>query len=189
MGCTGGSSGRIRDFLFFDRQAGRPWPPACTGLHEGPIERLMMIRRANISDGCTADSIATGPESGRAKEDILCAVSRHDKPWKADDAAWFKNCRNRSHRLRPPYAGEAEGLCRPGYTLQSRPGFEVMILVRQVEPGRRIRVPVLLRQEDMAEDGEAILHAVFDLTVAGTPLTASNILAMVQARQPSGPLQ
>jgi len=37
-------------------------------------------------------------------------INTADSPWKDDDARWFKANQTRSHRLRPAFAGELEGL-------------------------------------------------------------------------------
>ena len=88
-----------------------------------------------------------------------------DQPWKEDDAAWFRNNPDRSHRLRPMLAGEAATLPSEVTITEIPANHRLEILVRQVEPGARIRV-VFCRNTDCAlPDREDIMHALFD-TVA-----------------------
>ena len=88
-----------------------------------------------------------------------------DQPWKADDAAWFKNNPDRSHRLRPMLEGEAATL-PPEVTKTKIPAnHRLEILVRQVEPGARIRTVFCRNTEFPLPDREDIMHALFD-TVA-----------------------
>jgi hypothetical protein len=90
-----------------------------------------------------------------------------DSPWKADDAAWFEANPTRSHRLRPILAGEAEQLFDGSSVPVLPPGHEYQVLVRQVQPGNRLRLPFGLNLEIHIPDVEAVAHALFDV-VAGS---------------------
>lgn len=87
--------------------------------------------------------------------------------WKADDAAWFKANPTRSHRLRPTLAGEVEGLFDRSSIPVLPSGHEHQVLVRQVEPGTRLRIPFGRNLEIPIPDIEAVVHALFDI-VAGS---------------------
>jgi hypothetical protein len=82
-----------------------------------------------------------------------------DTAWKDDDRAWFENNPTRSHRLRRLLPGEmrnSRGAAPPGHELQ--------ILVRQVEPGLRVRTGFFRNLEiDDIPDIEPMIHALFDL--------------------------
>ena len=95
----------------------------------------------------------------------LKGVFLGEHAWKADDAAWFKNHPERSHRLRPLLEGEAEAMPELIPSDQIPPNHRVDILVRQVEPGKRIRKPFCRNTEIDIPDQEEIVHAIFD-TVA-----------------------
>lgn len=85
-----------------------------------------------------------------------------NQPWKADDAAWFKNNPDRSHRLRPMLEGE-EATLPPKITTKEIPAnHRLEILVRQVEPGVRIRTIFCRNINFPLPDHEAIVHALFD---------------------------
>ena len=83
--------------------------------------------------------------------------------WKTDDAAWFAARPDRSHRLRPLLKDELETL--PGAIRTSRlpKGHELQVLVRQVEPGARVRTFFGRNLAVPIADEEAVIHALFDL--------------------------
>jgi len=87
-------------------------------------------------------------------------------PWKADDAAWFKNHPERSHRLRPVLEGEAEMVSANIPEDQIPPNHRVEIVVRQIEPGKRVRGSFCRNTELDIPDQEEVIHAIFD-AVAG----------------------
>ena len=85
-----------------------------------------------------------------------------NSPWKADDAAWFAAHPKRSHRLRPLIANE--GTTIPSVYFESLPSeHEVQIVVRQIEPGQRIRAPFGRNTAIPIPDDEEIIHAIFDV--------------------------
>jgi hypothetical protein len=77
-------------------------------------------------------------------------VKLEDTPWKTDDRNWFEANPNRSHRVRPSFPGEFEG------------DHELLVIVRQIEPGQRIRLVVNLEAPPIP-DVESVAHALFDL--------------------------
>jgi hypothetical protein len=79
-----------------------------------------------------------------------------DTAWKDADRKWFEAHPTRSHRLRQLFAGEFETCTAP-------PGHELQILVRQVEPGLRIRNGFYRNLAIEIPDIEPVLHALFDL--------------------------
>jgi hypothetical protein len=82
-------------------------------------------------------------------------VNPPDGPWKEDDRLWFEQNPARSHRLRPPFACESDQEAPAGCTL--------LVAVRQVEPGCRLR-PVVCLNTDLLPlpDDEAAAHALFE---------------------------
>ena len=86
--------------------------------------------------------------------------------WARNDALWFKANRDRSHRVRPRLANEwfAE--------LSDAPGLD-LVVIRQIEPGARIRIPFTLPLSPCREwlreaaTTEAGAHTLFDLTQQG----------------------
>jgi hypothetical protein len=79
--------------------------------------------------------------------------------WKEDDRRWFKNNPKRSHRLRPMFPQEPRG--EP--PVAPHPHHEFQVLVRQIEPGLRLRQPFYRDLTTPIPDSEHILHAMFDL--------------------------
>lgn len=79
-------------------------------------------------------------------------------PWKADDAKWFAEHPDRSHRLRPIFSGE------PHHAEHEPPeGHALYVIVRQIEPGQRVKLAFFRNVSIGIPEDEAIMHAVFDL--------------------------
>jgi len=106
-------------------------------------------------------------QAGVAKD--LKGVFLGEHSWKANDAAWFRNHPERSHRLRPLLEGEAEAMPMGIPADQLPPNHRIEMLVRQVEPGKRIRKAFYRNTEIDVPDQEEIIHAIFDIvaTAAG----------------------
>ncbi len=89
------------------------------------------------------------------------AVCYSDSAWKTDDRQWFEANPERSHRLRRRFPQEADSFVEPLPT--PPPGHEFQILVRQVAPGRRVRLPFCRNTAVPIPDIEPVVHALFDL--------------------------
>jgi hypothetical protein len=101
----------------------------------------------------------------RSGVDGMLQVNALDSAWKDDDRRWFERNPRRSHRVRPPFPGEydAEAAGTP-------PGHVLIVLVRQVEPGRRIRPAVSLNADLLPlPDDEAVAHALFEVAMQREP--------------------
>jgi hypothetical protein len=102
-----------------------------------------------------------------------------DAAWKRDDARWFRKHRDRSHRLRQRFPGEP---CFRGDEPAMPPGHEVQVLIRQVEPGVRVRVGFIRNLEVEIPNSEPILHAIFHIVSTErdrtTPITVAEIAAL-----------
>lgn len=84
-----------------------------------------------------------------------------DYPWRVLDQAWFAENSTRTHRVRPRISGEFPSL-RPTMGLQD------LVIVKQVQPGLRIRFPIALPPElKVLEDDEVFLGAIFDSVQEG----------------------
>jgi hypothetical protein len=94
-------------------------------------------------------------------------LSTSETAWKADDAEWFEQNPKRTHRLRKPLDGEF-----PTSVLDGRPhGHHLTVVVRQVRPGMRVRVPFWRHVLENTPDEDATLHALFDAISQGAPGT------------------
>jgi hypothetical protein len=83
-----------------------------------------------------------------------------DHPWKDDDREWFERNPTRSHRMRAPFPNELDGVKIPA-------GRKMIVFVRQVEPGRRLRAafdPDVVLLPGSPHD-EAFAHALFEVAV------------------------
>ncbi len=82
-----------------------------------------------------------------------------DYPWKDDDREWFKKNPMRSHRTRMPFIGESDK-----ESAKAPAGHIFIILIRQVEPGSRVRVGFYLNADWLpVPDDEAIAHTIFEI--------------------------
>lgn len=94
------------------------------------------------------------------------AINMLSSPWKTDDAKWFEANPSRSHRLRVAHVGEIDAL-PSDYKDEPLPlRHEMQIVVRQVEPGARVRLAFGRNLDTPIPDNEAVLHALFD-TISG----------------------
>lgn len=122
----------------------------------------------------------TGPVSG---------ISLSDTPWKTDDALWFENHPDRSHRLRPMHAGEQETLPPEMKEAVIPVDHRWEILVRQIKQGQRVRSAFCRNTSMDIPDIEEVIHAIFD-TVAhprpGETITVQEIAALAKRYQVSG---
>ena len=142
------------DYDMFTRATGaRKDSPPAEEL-EATIERVQQ-GLAEV-DAMAAAAQAKGGMAGTPSR-----VSVRNSAWKADDAAWFRAHPDRAHRLRPLVEGERDSFPN-GLRAVATPGHELQVVVRQVEPGRRIRVPFARNLETPIPDAEPIIHALFD---------------------------
>jgi hypothetical protein len=95
-----------------------------------------------------------------------CNVFTRDTPEKRDDRAWFERNPQRAHRVRMPFPGEA------GDAAEKTPaGHAMIILVRQIEPGSRLRHSFYLNADLLpVPDDEAVAHALFEVAVGNEPV-------------------
>jgi hypothetical protein len=100
------------------------------------------------------DGIERRGGGGRAyKVDTL------DHPWKKDDADWFERHQSRAHRARAPFPGEVDK-----EVAETPAGHTMVMLVRQVEPGARLKTNFYLNTDALpVPDDEAIIHALFEV--------------------------
>jgi hypothetical protein len=101
----------------------------------------------------------------RSGVDCALQVNLSDSPWKDDDRIWFEQNPTRTHRMRMPFPGEYDAEAR-----DAPPGHVLLVLVRQVEPGSRIRPGVYLDNDLLpVPDDEAVACAVRGGDGAGMP--------------------
>ena len=89
--------------------------------------------------------------------------SLRERPWKADDRQWFLAHPSRAHRVRQTLPGETAPTAQ-GHVLPLPE--QCCVIVRQIEPGSRLRLPVATSKPELFPDDEAFLHAYFDRLVA-----------------------
>jgi hypothetical protein len=122
---------------------------------EGAVDAFQTFF-ANVDAVADDASNRAGISTARSSVNVLPSL------WKSDDAAWFAENRDRSHRLRPAFPGEAETLPSDYSDTVLPPRHEFQMLVRQVEPGQRIRTAFARNLDTPIPDIEPVIHALFD---------------------------
>lgn len=79
--------------------------------------------------------------------------------WKTDDARWFAAHPTRSHRVR---AVSDEEIVALDQSSELKPGYRRACIVRQIEPGMRLRYIFNLTSAFEIPDIEEVLHALLD---------------------------
>ncbi|GEM_PF-3389268 len=114
-----------------------------------------------------ADATATDVANRAGVPSKAAGVYLKDTAWKRDDAAWFEANPTRSHRLRPLLDGEREAMPTERAFGPMPAGHELQVVVRQVEPGQRIRSFFGRNLAVPIPDDEAVIHALFDTLQSG----------------------
>jgi hypothetical protein len=84
-----------------------------------------------------------------------------DHPWKDDDRQWFEQHPSRAHRVRLPFAGEIDDAKA---SVEVPLGHELLLAVRQVEPGKRLRVGFFADSTLIPmPDDEGLAHTLFEI--------------------------
>jgi hypothetical protein len=88
-------------------------------------------------------------------------------PWTLDDRDWFEQHPERSHRARSLFVGEF----RPEEIGPVPEGHQPLMLIRQVEPGRRIRAGFFIPSQMLpVPDAESVAHALFEIATGHEPI-------------------
>jgi hypothetical protein len=96
----------------------------------------------------------------------LSRINPFPSAWKDDDRNWFDGNPARTHRVRMPFPGEADDVAAT-----TPAGHALIMLVRQVEPGSRIKATLYLNANLLpAPDNEAVAHALFEIAVGHEPM-------------------
>lgn len=141
-------------------KAGTTSAAAAPMLSADELDRAVSGMQAHF-DGLDDFSAQGMRQAGVASSKERADISFAPTPWKEDDAAWFAAHPDRSHRMRPMFAGE---FAKIEEELQNPPGHhEFQTLIRQLEPGKRIRTPFCRDTRTEIPDLEPILHAMYDL--------------------------
>jgi len=130
-----------------------------------PRERSAEAFAAHIAD---TDQLLADIERRGGVGDGLHAskINFSTTPWIADDDDWFAQNPSRSHRARAPFPGECDEKIA-----MVPPGTALIILVRQVKPGTRLRVGHVFGTNFLpVPDDEATIHALFEVAMQREPV-------------------
>jgi hypothetical protein len=106
-------------------------------------------------------------------------VSLLDHPWKTDDRIWFEQNPTRTHRMRMAFPGEVDE-----EVARTPAGHAPITLVRQVEPGSRLRTGVYLSVDLLpVPDSEAVAHALFEVAAGREAIPSSGGALLVLAEK------
>jgi hypothetical protein len=114
----------------------------------------------------------------------LGQVNVLETAWKTDDRLWFEQNPDRSHRARLAFPGEADARAA-----KLPPGTVLLTLVRQVEPGKRVRAGFYINRSLWpAPEIEAIAHLLFDIATGqqAQPRDAAERSALVEQYHVAG---
>ena len=142
-------SGRKYDFLQLGDAKSNTQPTS-----KQIADAITLYQKAIAEADKGLDGVERRGGSIRASEVVLL-----DHPWKDDDRAWFQRNPTRSHRARMPFPGEVDEM-----VAVTQSGRALVMLVRQVKPGARMRGACDLSADLLPlPDDETVLHALFDL--------------------------
>ena len=130
-----------------------------------PRERSAEAFAAHIAD---TDQLLADVErrGGVGDGRRISKVNFSATPWIADDDDWFAQNPSRSHRARAPFPGECDEKIA-----MVPPGTALIILVRQVKPGTRLRVGHVFGTNFLpVPDDEATIHALFEVAMQREPV-------------------
>ena len=162
-----------RDYDFFPKPKGGGKSGACT---IEQIEKAISATQQAVRD---ADQ-QIGDAARRGGVPKLNQINILDAAWKDADRAWFEQHPTRSHRIRPAHPGEAADVA--WHTAPE--GCVLVVVVRQVEPGLRIKQKFFFHEELWpAPDDETIAHALFDLNARGEPVGRDALQALAASYQ------
>ena len=125
----------------------------------GDVDAVVAQLREAVSE---VDALSTSVQARAGIAGSPGQVNLAPSLWKADDAAWFASHPDRAHRLRPLLPGERESFPAQARPSSLPPGHEIQVVVRQVQPGQRVRVPFGRNLATPVPDQEAVVHALFD---------------------------
>jgi hypothetical protein len=130
-----------------------------------PLERSAEAFAAHIAD--TDQLLADIERRGGIGAGMRPSkVNFHSTAWITNDDNWFAQNPTRSHRARMPIPGECDEKVATG-----PPGTTLVILVRQVKPGTRLRVGRFLGTNFLpVPDDEATIHALFEVAMGREPV-------------------
>jgi hypothetical protein len=136
------------------------------------IKQVAKIWSLGLDLGLTGDQLtaayreATDDAKQRAGIKHPLQPNPFDSAWKDDDRQWFEQNPSRAHRIRPPFPGEADEA-----VAEAPAGCQLLMLVRQIEPGRRVRARYCLDTRLLPlPDDETAAHALFEIAVENEPL-------------------
>ncbi len=99
-------------------------------------------------------------------------------PWQSDDRIWFEQNQNRMHRLRAAHAQEDQTWL---FAVAAPHSHELWVLVRQIEPGKRIRLPFYRDMSVDIPDIDVVIESLFDLCARGKPGRAISVKDVASA--------
>ena len=133
-----------------------------------PRERSAEALEAHIRTIAAADELVADIERRGGVGDgmRISKVNFSATPWIVDDDNWFAQNPSRSHRVRMPFPGECDEA-----VAKAPAGTALIILVRQVKPGTRVRAGNVFGTNFLpVPDDEATIHALFEVAMGREPV-------------------
>jgi hypothetical protein len=169
---------------------GKTWRAVCAE-HEGILDKVCgystpiteLVDKKHMNRLAQANGLGDIVERGGLR------FSAPDADFSADDRRWFAAHPGRAHRMREPYRKEWDGL-----PVDAAPGHRLVTIVRQFEPGARMRLPYMLPEGlDPSTATEHMAHAFFAAVARayrlGRQLTAAEFAECFAETAPAGGVQ
>ena len=124
------------------------------------------------------------------QDEILILSRDSGTPWQKDDEKWFAENPSRTHRLRSVHSRGRSTW--PTLRTMIPAGHQLNVLIRQVEPGLRVRYPFFRDNSAPIPDSDAVLAALFNYCAAATSdcsIPAGEIFAAAKLLETAGPNQ
>ena len=144
--------------LYSDRHYDFLMPCGSAVPSEAPPEKIVEAFTAYVRAIGDTDRLLADVERRGGGVRASNIVTRNH-PWKTDDRKWFEENQSRTHRVRMPFPGEIDEAA-----IKASAERALVMLIRQVEPGSRLRAVVDLSADFLpVPDDEATLHALFEV--------------------------
>ena len=159
---------RLTEVFGFGLYSDRQYDFLQSGGSEAPPERIAEALEAHIRTIAAADELVADIERRGGVGDgmRISKVNFSATPWIVNDDDWFAKNPTRSHRVRMPFSGECDEA-----VAKAPPGTALIILVRQVKPGTRVRAGNVFGTNFLpVPDDEATIHALFEVAMGREPV-------------------
>jgi hypothetical protein len=164
--------------FYSDRHYDFLMPRGSEAPSEAPPEKIVEAFAAYTKAIAATDKLLADVEryGGGIRASNVCVL---DYEWKSNDRQWFEQNPGRTHRARMPFPDEIDK--------ETPVGYAPVMLIRQVEPGSRLRSKFFLHTSLLPlPDDEALAHALFDVAMQDEAVGVDEFCTLIKKYQASG---